>query len=179
MMRTYISSPFTLGLAFYMRLKQTNEVDPGLQGITGLEYVPGLHKVYTSDWREEKIGVVDLRTMSVVKRLPTESKPNGMAYATPFRKVYVVNTLGRAVSIIDVDKDEIVKVLRFNSEAGTPGYDALRSTNEVAEIDASTDRMIDRYPVEGCVFDHGMAVDSEHHRAFLLCGEATISQYLV
>jgi len=149
-----------------------------LPGITGLEYVPGLHKVYTSNWGEEKIGVVDLRTMSVVKRLSTESKPNGMAYATPFRKVYVVNTLGKAVSIIDVDKDEIVKVLRFNSETGTPGYDAvakkiyvtLRSTNEVAEIDPSTDRVIDRYSVEGCVFDHGMAVDSEHHRAFLLCG---------
>src|SRR5258707_2477176 len=152
---------------------------PGLPGITGLEYVPGLHKVYTSNWGEEKIGVVDLRTMSVIKRLPTESKPNGIAYAEPFRKVYVVNTLGKAVSVIDVDKDEIVKVLRFDSETGTPGYDAvakriyvtLRSTNEVAEIDPSTDRVIGRYPVEGCGFDHGMAVDSEHHRAFLLCGQ--------
>jgi hypothetical protein len=150
----------------------------GLPGITGLEYVPGLHKVYTSDWGEEKIGVVDLRTMSVVKRLPTESKPNGMAYAAPFRKVYVVNTLGKAVSIIDVDKDDIVKILRFDSGTGTPGYDAiakriyvtLRSTNEVAEIDPATDRVIGRYPVEGCRFDHGMAIDSEHHRAFLLCG---------
>jgi DNA-binding beta-propeller fold protein YncE len=150
----------------------------GLPGITGLEYVPGLHKVYTSDWGEEKIGVVDLRTMSVVKRLPTESKPNGMAYAAQFRKVYAVNTLGKAVSIIDVDNDAIVKVLRFDSETGTPGYDAvakriyvtLRSTNEVAEIDPSTDRVIGQYPVEGCRFDHGMAIDSEHHRAFLLCG---------
>jgi DNA-binding beta-propeller fold protein YncE len=149
-----------------------------LPGITGLEYIPGLHKVYTSNWGEEKIGVVDLRTMSVVKRLPTESKPNGMAYAEPFRKVYVVNTVGKAVSVIDVHKDEIVKILRFDSETGTPAYDAvahkiyvtLRSTNEVAEIDPSTDRVIGRYPVEGCRFDHGMAVDSEHHRAFLLCG---------
>jgi DNA-binding beta-propeller fold protein YncE len=151
---------------------------PGLPGITGLEYVPGLHKVYTSNWGEEKIGVVDLRTMSVIKRLPTESKPNGIAYAEPFRKVYVVNTLGKAVSVIDVDKDEIVKVLRFDSETGTPGYDAvskkvyvtLRSTNEVAEIDPSTDRVIGQYPVNGCSFNHGMAIDSEHHRAFLLCG---------
>ena len=151
---------------------------PGLPGITGLEYVPGLHKVYTSNWGEEKIGVVDLRTMSVIKRLPTESKPNGIAYAEPFRKVYVVNTLGKAVSAVDVDKDEIVKVLRFNSETGTPGYDAvakkvyvtLRSSDEVAEIDPSTDRVTGRYPVEGCRSDHGMAVDSEHHRAFLLCG---------
>jgi DNA-binding beta-propeller fold protein YncE len=129
---------------------------PGLPGITGLEYIPGLHKVYTSNWGEEKIGVVDLRKMSVIKRLPTESKPNGMAYAEPFRKVYVVNTLGKAVSVIDVDKDEIVKVLRFDSETGTPGYDAiakriyvtLRSTNEVAEIDPLTDRVVGRYPVE-------------------------------
>src|SRR4030088_1918294 len=150
----------------------------GLPGITGLEYVPGLHKVYTSNWGEEKIGVVDLRTMSVSKRLPTESKPNGIAYAEPFQKIYVVNTLGKAVSVVDVNKDEIVKVLRFNSETGTPGYDAvakkiyvtLRSTNEVAEIDPSTDRVIGQYPVEGCRFNHGMAIDSEHHRAFLLCG---------
>src|SRR6266404_2615718 len=34
---------------------------PGVPGITGVEYVPGLRKVYTSDWGEEKIGVVDLR----------------------------------------------------------------------------------------------------------------------
>ena len=150
----------------------------GLPGITGLEYVPGLRKVYTSNWGEEKIGVVDLRTMSVIKRLPTLSKPNGIAYAEPFRKVYVVNTLGKAVTVVDVNKDEIVKVLPFNSETGTPGYDAvsrkiyvtLRSTNEVAEIDPSTDRVAGRYPVEGCRFNHGMAVDSEHHRAFLLCG---------
>src|SRR5882762_6018212 len=160
-----------------MRTNRLVKAIPGLPGITGLEYVPGLHKVYTSNWGEEKIGVVDVRTMSVIKRLPTESKPNGIAYAEPFRKVYVANTLGKAVSVIDVDKDEIVKVLRFDSEPGTPGYDAvakriyvtLRSTNEVAEIDPSTDRVIGRYPVEGCTFDHGMAVDSEHHRAFLLC----------
>src|SRR5258708_23423739 len=36
---------------------------PGVPGITGLEYVPGLHKVYTSDWGEEKIGIVDLKSM--------------------------------------------------------------------------------------------------------------------
>jgi hypothetical protein len=44
---------------------------PGVPGITGVEYTPGLRKVYTSDWGEEKIGVVDLRTMSVIKRLAT------------------------------------------------------------------------------------------------------------
>src|SRR5262249_49081964 len=39
---------------------QTNKLVkaiPGVPGITGLEYVPGLRKVYTSDWGEETIGL--------------------------------------------------------------------------------------------------------------------------
>src|SRR5215472_13150675 len=44
---------------------------PGVPGITGLEYVPGMKKVYTSNWGENKIGVVDLKKMQVIKRLPT------------------------------------------------------------------------------------------------------------
>jgi DNA-binding beta-propeller fold protein YncE len=151
---------------------------PGVPGITGLEYVPGLHKVYTSDWAEEKIGVVDLKTMKVIKRLPTAEKPNGSAYAAPFRKVYVSDTNGKAVAIVDVEKDLIVKTLEFKSETGMPQYDSvarkiyvnLRSTNEVAEINPATDSVVGQYPVDGCQHNHGMAMDSEHHRAFLLCG---------
>jgi len=150
---------------------------PGFPGITGLEFVPGTGKVYTSDWGEEKIGVVDLHSMSVLKRLPTEAKPNGSTYAVAFHKMYVANTLGKAVTVVNTDKDEIVKVLKFASETGMPQYDAvarkvyvnLRNTNEVAEIDPATDTVVGRYPVDGCRFNHGMAVDSERHRAFLLC----------
>ena len=151
---------------------------PGAPGITGVEYVPGLRKVYTSNWGEEKIGIVDLHSMAVIARLPTAAKPNGSVYAAPFRKVYVVNTLGRALAVVDVDKDQIIKTLKFNSETGMPQYDSvarrvyvnLRTTSEVAEIDPSTDTIVGIFPVEGCRYNHGMAVDSEHHRAFLLCG---------
>jgi DNA-binding beta-propeller fold protein YncE len=157
-----------------------------LPGITGLEYVPGAHKVYTSDWGDEKIGIVDLQSMTVVKRLPTAAKPNGSTYAAPFRKVYVSDTLGKAVAVVDVAKDEIVKTIEFASETGMPQYDSssrkvyvnLRNTNEVAEIDPATDTLLGKYPVDGCQFNHGMAVDSEHHRAFLLCpGNRTLTVF--
>jgi DNA-binding beta-propeller fold protein YncE len=159
---------------------------PGLPGITGLEFIPGARKVYTSDWGEEKIAVVDLRLMTVIKRLATAAKPNGSVYAAPFRKVYVSNTLGKAVTIVDVDKDEIVKVMKFASETGMPQYDSsarkiyvnLRNTNEVAEIDPATDTLLGKYLVDGCQFNHGMAVDSEHHRAFILCtGNRTLTVF--
>src|SRR5258705_11348755 len=159
---------------------------PGVPGVTGLEYVPGLHKVYTSDWGEEKIAVVDLRSMTVIKRLATAAKPNGSTYAAPFHKVYVSDTLGKAVAVVDVDKDEIVKTLEFKSETGMPQYDSvarkvyvnLRNINEIAEIDPATDALLGRYPVEDCRYNHGMAVDSKHHRAFLLCnGSKTLTVF--
>jgi DNA-binding beta-propeller fold protein YncE len=169
-----------------VRTNQLVKAIPGVPGVTGVEYVPGLHKVYTSDWGEEKIGVVDLRTMSVVKRLATAAKPNGSTYAAPFRKMYVSDTLGKAVAVVDVDKDTIVKTLTFNSETGMPQYDSvakkvyvnLRNTNEVAEIDPTNDVVLGRYPVAGCIYNHGMAVDSDHHRAFLLCnGSRTLTVF--
>lgn len=152
----------------------------GVPGITGLVYVPGLHKVYTSDWGEQKIGVVDLHSMKVLERLPTADKPNGSTYAVPFRKVYVSDTVGRAVAVVDVEKDQIVKTLFFDSETGMPEYDSvgrrvyvnLRSVNQVAEIDPSTDGAVRQYPVAGCTFNHGMAMDAEHRRASLLCGRS-------
>ena len=49
--------------------------------------------------------------MRLIKRLPTAEKPNGSVYAAPFRKVYVSNTNGKAVAIVDVEKDQIVKTL--------------------------------------------------------------------
>jgi DNA-binding beta-propeller fold protein YncE len=169
-----------------MRTNKVVKAIPGLPGITGLESVPGARKVYTSDWGEEKIGIVDLRSMTVIKRLATDAKPNGSVYAPPFHKVYVANTLGNAVTVVDVDRDEVVKVIKFTSETGMPQYDSsarriyvnLRSTNEIAEIDPATDLLVGRYPVDGCRFNHGMAVDSEHHRAFLLCtGNRTLTVF--
>jgi len=169
-----------------MRTNKVVKAIPGVPGITGLEFVPGTRKVYTSDWGEEKIGIVDLHSMSVTKRLTTEAKPNGSVYAAPFHKVYVANTLGKAVTVVDVDKDEVVNTIRVASETGMPQYDSsarkvyinLRNTNEVAEIDPATDRVLGRYPVDGCRFNHGMAVDSKHHRAFILCnGNRTLTVF--
>ena len=58
-------------------------------GAEGVEYVPELKKFYTSNAHDNTIGVVDLKQMKVVKKLKTEAKPDGSAYAAPFHKLYV------------------------------------------------------------------------------------------
>ena len=146
-------------------------------GAEGVEYVPGLKKAYTSNAYDNTIGVVDLKQMKVIKKLKTEAKPDGSAYAAPFRKLYVSDERGKAEAIVNVDKDEIVKTLHFASETGMPQYDPvarkvyvnLQDENIFAVIDPATDEVVGRYPVGRCKENHGMALDAEHHRAFLSC----------
>lgn len=148
-------------------------------GVEGVEYVPELKKFYTSNAHDDTIGVVDLKQMKVVKKLKTESKPDGSTYAAPFHKLYVSEERGKAVAIVDVQKDEIVGTLRFDSETGMPQYDPiarkvyvnLQDQNIFAIIDPATDKVIGRYSVGRCKGNHGMALDPEHHRAFLACDE--------
>jgi DNA-binding beta-propeller fold protein YncE len=146
-------------------------------GAEGVEYVAELKKFYTSNAHDNSIGVVDLKQMRVVKKLKTEAKPDGSAYAAPFHKLYVSDERGKAEAIVDVSKDEIIKTLHFDSETGMPQYDPvarkvyvnLQDQNIFAVIDPATDQVIGRYSVGKCEGNHGMALDPEHHRAFLSC----------
>jgi DNA-binding beta-propeller fold protein YncE len=146
-------------------------------GAEGVEYVPDLKKLYTSNAGDNTIGVVDLKLMKVVKKLSTEKKPDGSTYAGPFHKLYVSDERGKAEAIVDVTKDVIIKTLHFDSETGMPQYDPvarkvyvnLQDQNVFAIIDPVTDEVVGRYPVGRCKGNHGMALDPEHHRAFLSC----------
>jgi DNA-binding beta-propeller fold protein YncE len=115
--------------------------------------------------------------MKVIKKLPTEAKPDGSAYAAPFHKLYVSDERGKAEAIVDVRTDMIIKTLRFEGETGMPQYDPiarkvyvnLQDQNIFAVIDPATDEVVGRYPVGQCQGNHGMTLDPEHHRAFLSC----------
>ena len=146
-------------------------------GAEGVEYVPEVKKFYTSNAGDDTIGVVDLKQMKVVKKIKTESKPDGSTYAAPFHKLYVSDESGKAEAIVDVRTDALVKTLHFESETGMPQYDPvarkvyvnLQDQNVFAVIDPASDEVVARYPVGRCKGNHGMALDPEHHRAFLSC----------
>ena len=148
-------------------------------GAEGVECLPELKKFYTSNAHDNTIGVVDLSQMKVIKKLKTEAKPDGSTYAAPFHKLYVSDERGKAEAVVDVIKDEIMKTLHFDSETGMPQYDPvarkvyvnLQEQNVFAVIDPATDEVVARHSVGRCKGNHGMALDPEHHRAFLSCEE--------
>ena len=177
--RYLLSAHLAAGLLYVIDLRSNQVVKaiPDVPGVEGVEVVPELRKVYTSDAGDNTIGVIDLKQMKVIKKLPTEAKPDGSVYAPPFHKLYVSDERGKAEAIVDVQQDKIIKTLRFDSETGMPQYDPvarkiyvnLQYQNIFAVIDPATDEVIGRYGVGKCEGNHGMALDPEHRRAFLAC----------
>jgi YVTN family beta-propeller protein len=91
-----LSAHLAAGLLYVIDLR-TNKVlkaIPDVPGVEGVEFVPELKKVYTSDAGDNTIGVIDPKQMKVVKKQPTEAKPDGSAYAAPFHKLYVSDERG-------------------------------------------------------------------------------------
>jgi YVTN family beta-propeller protein len=176
-----LSTHLGAGLLYAIDLRTNKLVKTfeDLPGIEGVELAPDVNKAYTSNWMENKIGVIDLEQMKVIKKIPTESKPDGIAYAAPFHKIYVSDERAKAEAVVDVIKDEIVTTIHFESETGNPRYDPvskrvyvnLQDKNVIAEIDPVTDKVVGEYPVGKCRGNHGMALDSEHRLAFLSCEE--------
>src|SRR5260370_3266315 len=119
---------------------------------------------------ENKIGVIGLVQMKVIKKIPTESKPAGIAYAAPFHKIYVSDERARAEAVVDTSKDEIVTTLHFGSETGNPRYDPvsrrvyvnLQDKNVIAKGDPATDKKDAEYPAGKCCGNNGKALDIEH-----------------
>ena len=174
-----LSAHLAAGLLYVIDLRSNQVVKaiPDVPGAEGVEFVPELKKVYTSNAGDNTIGVMDLRQMKVIKKIRTEGKPDGSAYAAPFHKLYVSDERGKAEAVVDVRTDDIVKTLHFDSEAGMPQYDPvaqkvyvnLQDKNIFAVIDPATDEVVVRYSVGRCEGNHGMTLDPEHHRAFLSC----------
>src|SRR5258707_8459764 len=86
-----LSAHLAAGLLYVIDLR-TNKVVKAIAdvpGAEGVEFVTEMKKVYTSNAGDNTIGVIDLKKMKVIKKLPTEAKPDGSAYAAPFHKLYV------------------------------------------------------------------------------------------
>ena len=129
--------------------------------------------------------VIDVNTLQVIKKIPTESKPDGSAYAAPFHKLYVSDGDGegrcnrRCKPRRDFNDTSLRQ--RNGNAADISRREAnlrdLQGQNILAEIDPSNDHVVGMHPVGKCKGNHGMALDPEHHRAFSRAREIAFSPF--
>jgi DNA-binding beta-propeller fold protein YncE len=150
-----------------------------LRRVHGVLAVPELHRVYASATGTNELVAIDDGTLQIQARIPAGDYPDGIAYASRERKLYVSDLHGKTDTVIDPVNNRVVATILLGGGAGNTQYDAVadriyvtvHGKNQVAEIDPSTDKVTVRYDLPGCEGSHGLLIDQENRLAFVACEE--------
>jgi YVTN family beta-propeller protein len=147
-------------------------------GVHGLAPAPDLQKGYSSNGRENKASVVDLKTLQTLTKVDTGVNPDGMLYEPGRQEVYIFNGRGQSATVIDAKSDKVVATVPLGGKpefatadpkAGRV-YNNIEDKSEVAVIDTQTHEVVNRWPIAPGEGASGMAIDVVHHRLILGCG---------
>jgi DNA-binding beta-propeller fold protein YncE len=155
-------------------------------GVHGLAPAPELGLGVTSNGRENKASIVDLKTLQTISKLDTAQGPDGMLYYPRKKEVYLFCGRAQSATVIDVKGQKVVATIpldgrpEFAQGDGRAGriYDNLEDKSEVAVIDAESHTVVTNWPIAPDEEASGMAIDTKHHRLFLGCGGSKTMEML-
>ena len=147
----------------------------GFERVRGVLAVPSEGRVYASAWGRHQVVVVDAVNLTIMARVSGISDPDGIAYAPFPRRVFVSNEQGSADGVIDARTNAFVTEIKLGGEAGNTVYDpgsehilvGVHGKNELVTIDPVNATILAHTPLPGIGNPHGIALDTQHHVAFV------------
>jgi YVTN family beta-propeller protein len=146
-------------------------------GVHGFVAVPELNRGFSSNGKEDKSSVVDLKTLKTISKIDTGQNPDAIVYDSKRGEVYVFNHSANSVTVIDAKNHKAVATIALD---GNPEFAAvdenagriyvnIEDKSEVAVIDIAKHEVIARWPLTPGEEPTGIALDAAHHRVFAAC----------
>lgn len=159
---------------------QTNSVIAAigdLARVCSVALVPGRNLGFTSNRGDDTVGVIDLTSNKLVRKLPGGHGPDAIVYNDAAKLVCVSNHEGRSITLIDpiTEKGTTIKLgglaeyLQADPKTGVI-YQNLEDTSEVVVIDPRNKVVTARYKTAPGREPTGLALDAENRRLFAACG---------
>jgi DNA-binding beta-propeller fold protein YncE len=150
---------------------------PGVHGLAIVPLSPDSHLGFSSNGREDKISMIDLKTLKTTKKEAAGKNPDAILFVPQRAEIYAFNGRGQSVSVFEADDADAEATIELpgKPEFATTDpkanrvYVNLEDKNEVAVIDTATRKVVERWPIAPGAEASGMAIDLEHHRLFLGC----------
>jgi DNA-binding beta-propeller fold protein YncE len=155
---------------------------PGTNGVHGVALAKEQGLGFASSGRANEVTVFELKTFKVVKAIKTGRGPDAILF-DPFSKhVFAFNHAGGDVTVIDpaaLDKETVTIPVGGTLEFGQSDekghvFVNVEDKDEVVEIDAKENKVMAHWPLGGGKAPTGLAIDLEHHRLFVGCGNKKV-----
>jgi YVTN family beta-propeller protein len=144
-------------------------------GVHGMIAVRDLGRGFSSNGRENKAGVIDLKTLRIVSKIDTGRNPDFILFEPRRRHVYTFNGLSEDATVIQAETGRVLATIPLGGkpEAGVSDAEASRvyvnveDKNEIAVIDADRYAVAARWPIAPGADASGLAIDLGNHRLFV------------
>ena len=151
-----------------------------VEGIAGGTHGSAISAVtgqgFTDDGRNGLAVVYDLNTLKITKKIPADKDADAIALDRASGHVFVIEGDPGSITVIDPKIDDAVASIRVGEKmeyAAGDGQGAVYvagvEKRDLLKIDTRTNAVVARWPTPDCAGPHGLALDTEHHRAFMGC----------
>ncbi len=146
-------------------------------GVHGFVAVPELQRGFSSNGKEAKSSVVDLKTLRTISKIDTGENPDALVYEPRRGEVYIFNHTGRSATVIEAKTAKVISAIPLGGSAEFAAADSaagrvycnLEDKNEVVSIDMAKHEVVAHWPLAPGEEPTGIALDAAHHRLFVTC----------
>lgn len=146
-------------------------------GVHGFVAASDLGRGFSSNGRENKVSIVDLKTLKTLQKVDTGENPDAILYEPSHKEVYAFNGRGKSATVIDAQSGKVVATVPLEGKPETAQADPkagkvyvnIEDTNAIKVIDMATHKVTDTWPIAPGEGASGMAIDVAQHRLFLGC----------
>ena len=146
--------------------------------VHGIAIVPELGRGFTTNGGENKVSIVDLKTLQTLSKVETGTNPDAVLYDTARKEIYTFNggqKGGFNATVIDAAKGSVVATVDLGDKPESGQADPamgrvfvnLENKNLVGVIDTATHKKIAEWPVAPAEGPTGMAIDPSMKRLFV------------
>ena len=174
--RLYVSHATKIIVIDTQKNAVIGEID-SLPGVHGFAVAPSLGLGFASNGRENTAAVVDLKTLAIVRRVPTGENPDAILYVPGFDEVYTFNGRGQSATVFNAKTGAVVATIPLGGKPEfavyDPGaeriYNNIEDRNAIVAISPRTHKVVATWPIAPGEAASGLAIDLVHHRLFAVC----------
>lgn len=150
--------------------------------VHGIVLAPG-DRGFTSNGGEDKVSIVDLKTLMTVNKVATGgANPDYITYEPKLQEVYAINHTGKSATVINAASGGVVAMVPLAGIAEAAQADSeigrvfvnIQDKSSIDVIDIATHTVVANWPVAPASDPTGMAVDTAGHRIFVGGGKALV-----
>ncbi len=146
-------------------------------GVHGIALAPDLGRGFTSNGKAASVTEFDLVTLKTIATITgTGEKPDAIVYDSASHHVLTFNGKSESASVIDPARAAVIDTIALPgkpefavSDGAGHVYVNIEDKSELVQLDTTSNKVLQVWPLAPCESPSGLAIDTRHHRLFSVC----------